>query len=68
VCRFRLAFFGLTSNYIEYVYRLLYLLVTRTNWQFIDLYKFAIAKRNWIFETYVKEVEEQREDGQTEKT
>ena len=62
MCLFRLTFFGLTSNYIEHVYRLLYLLVTKTNWQFADLYKFSVAKRDWVFDTYVKEVEEQQQN------
>ena len=42
-----------------------YLLIGKANWNFSDLYKFPVKKRDWIFKIFADEVEKLGQDEPT---
>ena len=65
VCPFRRAFFSLTSNYMESLYENIMVLIWKGGWNYSDLYKMPVKKRNWIFDKFAsltKEVSDSLEE------
>ena len=54
-----LAFFGLTSKYMEAVYETLFLLKHFGGWSFIEAYNLPIGLRTWFVERLQKQFEEE---------
>ena len=54
-----LAFFGLTSKYMETVYETFFLLKHFGGWSFIEAYNLPIGLRTWFVERLQKQFEEE---------
>ena len=58
VCLLRATFFGLTSDYMTDIYRIIFDMKMHGNWQFQEIYSLPIKLRNWYFEKLHKHFEE----------
>jgi hypothetical protein len=47
-------FFALNSEYINYVYEVLFVLMQHGNWNFRDAYCLPVALRTWFYEKLVE--------------
>jgi len=54
-----LAFFGLTSKYIEAIYEQLFLLKHFGGWSFMEAYNLPIGLRTWFVERLQKQYDEE---------
>lgn len=50
VYRCRLAFFGLTSEYIQAVYENFLFMIKDYNWSFTEMYMLPVALRRWYID------------------
>ena len=58
VCLLRATFFGLTSEYMDDVYEVLFVLKMHGGWGFFELYALPIRLRNWFAERLAKHFNE----------
>ena len=55
-----LAFFGLTSKYMEVVYEQFFLLKHFGGWSFIEAYNLPVGLRTWFVKRLAKQFEEEK--------
>ena len=58
MCPLRATFFGLTSEYMDDVYEVLFVLKMHGGWGFFELYALPIRLRNWFAERLAKHFNE----------
>lgn len=61
LCQFWPTFFGLTSEYIDSVYDMVFFMKHKGNWNFFEIYALPIKLRNWFFNRLIKYFEDTNE-------
>ncbi len=54
-------FFGLTDDYMEYVYEQFFLLKHHGGWSIFELYNLPIGLRKWFLDRMIKEFENEKQ-------
>jgi len=57
-------FFGLSHEYMESLYEQFFLMKYYGNWSLAEMYSLPIGLRNWFFERFAKQKEEENKSSE----